>query len=60
MLAQKNLGFIRPMLAASENEHIQLDIRLVQPAAVSGSVRILALCCKKGSVNAVASPGKVQ
>jgi hypothetical protein len=60
MLAQKNLGFIKPMLAAFENEHIQLDIRLVQPAAVFGSVRLLALCCKKGSVNAAASPGKVQ
>jgi hypothetical protein len=48
------------MLAAFENEHIQLDIRLVQPAVVSGSVRLLALFCKEGSVNAAASPGKVQ
>jgi hypothetical protein len=46
------------MLAVFKNEHIQLDIRLVEPAAVYGSVRLLA--CKKGSVNAAASPGKVQ
>jgi hypothetical protein len=49
MLAQESFSVLqRPMLAALENEHIQLNASLVQHVGGSSSVRQLALHCKKG------------